>query len=386
MSNLRIQVFKITKEHNPNDTIIAITTDVLGINYVLIDTIEKYFSEKLANKNLKTTIPITLQKHLGGVGGLDPQSDWSGTNMPTMLSDNSVFTTVDGVMSLCPPLFEITKKELEIFCEKIFPSAVDREQTDELYAFREYLKFCSDIQTLKRGDFNIPVQQWLRLWYEVIKSSVDVPWLANFIQFLMETSHAEIFQKIADFAGEFHNNQINLQTLVTLIMTTYSFIKIDKTNMLTPTEKDTNFQIFSYKPPTSNPLNLLLNAQLSRISKTKQDERLINEERIEALEKIIAKNNYNAIHYSDPLCLPNASYNQPSTDPNQIANKNILKNIDFSLLFKYPNPTTLKFKENEKGIQMMNILSAYSLFFMEMANRELYNTNNTVCTIRLRQS
>lgn len=349
--------------------VIFVTTGVIsGVTYVSLESIRQYFGNETCTINLNEVIPRHLIKTLGGNGGLEPLIEW--INTPIRMDNESQFTNSDGVLSLCPQI-NLTTIELEEFCVKVFPGFTTND--NYIRHFKEYLTYITNIQNLNKSELNFSIQEMQRLWYNVVKSSDHIPWLAEFIEILIKEPQQQIYHHLHNFIVPFHQNEIELTEIVCLIMNTNSVVKIDKDQLLYPLNNDTRMRIFSYTPPTTNPLQSLLNVQIARISKIKLDDTTIDKERIEALQKILSKNKYNA------------QRDCPEMVSSMKLQHNLLKNINFKKMFKYPNPVILNYKENEKGIKTMNVFSAYTMFFMEISNRELYDINNTICTIRVHQ-
>lgn len=402
MSQFRLQVFPITKygylprednsENNDEDQeVFFVTTGVMaGVTYVLLDSIKKYFAGEICNVNFNEVIPSHLIKNLGGNGGLDPQTQWTNTQMPFITSGESQFTNSEGVLSLEKHLKKNTGEkincnDLKDFCIKVFPDFI----IDDNYVqhFKDYISFVSDIQNHRKSEYVFPIQTMLQLWMKVVRASSHVTWMSEFIDLLTKESHETIYASLHNFIDAFAQNQIELEDVVCLIMNTYTLVQIDKKRLSTPLNSDTKFKIFSYNPPISNPLQSLLSVQISRISKLKIDETTINRERIEALQKILANNSY--IKHQEPSlnCLPTI-HPQSSVTSATTSSKltgHAIKNIDFGKMFKYPNPVIFKYKENEKGVRMMHVFSAYTMFFMEISNREIYDINNTICMVHVHQ-
>lgn len=383
-SQLRLQVFPITPFLETETTFFVTTGIQAGVTYVLLDSIKQYFGGDICSVNLNEIIPSDLIKNLGGNGGLDPDTEWQTTQIPLLIRGNSQFTNAIGVMSLYSHLRKssgekITQEELEDFCKKVFPDFT--AETDHIQHFKEYLGFIIAIQNHTKAEFNFSIHEMLRLWTNVVKASAHVDWLARFIDTLTTKTHREIHNYLPNFIMSFSQNNIDLPEIVCLIANMNTLIKVDKDRLQTPLNNDTRFRVFSYVPPVTNPLQSLLNTQISRISRLKLDDKTINKERIEALQKILSKNKYDKFHDPDLNC-PNSRNSSKSANAD---NHSLIKSIDFNSMFKYPNPVILKYRENEKSVRLMNVFSAYNVFFMEISNRELYDINNTVCTIRVHQ-
>lgn len=390
MSQVRLQIFPITVRglepalNEENQNVIFITTGVQsGVTYVLLDSIKQYFGGNVCNETISNLIPANMIRNLGGVGGLESNVMWSRAPVftTTTISDLTQFTTAEGVMSLCPGLENITKNELEIFCIKVFPDFTI--ETDNLTAFKSLLNFVTNIHNLTSNQLNFKIQDLILHWLNTFKASERLSWLKDLLNVLCLTPMDELHRLLPQFIGPINQNQIELHKIVILISNLNSFVRIDKNKLLHPINNNVKMEVFSYTPPLSNPLQTLLKVQISRISNVKVTQDMLNFQRKEALQKILANLNFNKHNNNSVECIPSLS---SSSSSSSTSSKNIeqkIKSIDFGRMFIYPNPTILKFNENQKGIRFMNIVSAYTTLFMEIANRDLYNENNVVCSISI---
>lgn len=336
-----------------------------GTEYVSLASASVFF-----NKNAAALLAAIDDEFKITPNTLDPNTNWGALLPHNMNPETEIFVRGEGYLQLRRILFE---DSVRYFCHMAF-TTTERfiNQEHAIAAMRDFFQFVTNIQNMSQpdGKNSFSIQQLCQKWVQMVEASKQIPWLAAFIDELTKNTQETVYLVLHRYNHYFYSHGIDVVDMTCMMSFIFSHCLVETHKLKFPYDQKTNFYIFSYKQPTYSPLQALLRAQITRSVKKWSPSDLSEADKLQPLLEILGKEKMTP---DTPVIASTSSSNT----------RRINTNVNLEQMFKYPSPFSLQMPENQNSIHFMNTISAYSLLFMELSNKELYNISNIVCNISL---
>lgn len=336
-----------------------------GTEYVALSSAANFF-----NQNATVLFNAVDDEFKITPNTMDAYTSWAEL-LPNTDPDGAVFVRLEGYMQLKRILFENT---VHYFCHKAFTNT-ERfiSQEHAVAAMRDFFLFVTNIQNMRQpnGKNSFSIQELCHKWVQLVEASKQIHWLAAFVEELTKNTQETVYVVLHRYNHYFADYGISVIDITCMMSFFFSHCVVETHKLKFPYDQKTHFYIFSYKQPTYSPLQALLRAQITRSVKKWSVADLSEADKLQPLLEILGKEKIAV----DPNAFVGGSARNNA--------RRINTNVNMEQMFKYPSPFTLQMPENQNAIHFMNTISAYSLLFMELSNKELYNTSNMVCNINL---